>query len=291
MGVGRRVLTVTGAVLALLVAGGAARADWVPGERMTEAGGRVMGTVRGLSDVSKFGYDGNITVMAAFIQPGKTTSMERQLTRGEEYMILGGGDDQTEDLDIEVVDVATDRVIAKDDETDASPTVRFTAPKSGKYKLRLTLFKAKRGCFACMVVLRKGGFDVPKENLVKATARLIGLCNLVDSKIKGDVTFHDPANQWALYGGIFEKGESLSITNLNMGNGRRVIVAAGDDNTKDIDLFLMDRNGKVLVKDEDDDPTPVLQWRTNNREAYGLKIKNAAGGRSLILAAVLDLED
>jgi hypothetical protein len=263
--------------------------DWAPGTYMMQAVRRVTTAGGGLADVSAFGYDDEISVMAALIQPGKSVGITRPLVEGEQYIILGGGEDLVDDLDIIVTDAATGAQVARDDSVNGAPFVHLTAPQSGNYSLQLQMHDAKRACYACLVVLRKGGFRVPRGNLVTATDRLVGLCNRVSGGDPGAVRFHDNDNQWAIYGGVFDRGQAMTITNLSMGEGRRILLAAGDDNTKDIDLFLLDQAANVLSQDNEENATPVVHFDSAGDQTYGITIKNAAGTRSLILATILEL--
>jgi hypothetical protein len=283
------VLTATFAAWGATPAGAAEQ--WGPGKHMTQAVGRVMGSVRLASNISDYGYDNGICIMAAFLRPGATVAFNRPLERGERYMILGGGDDDVEDLDIEVLDSSGD-VVAKDDKVDAAPVVEFTAPRSGQYTIRQRLYKASVGCFCVVAVLRKGGFDVPIRNLVSASSRLIAFCNAVDRNTSGSVAFHDADNQWAIYGSILRQGEDTTITNITLGGGQRCLLAAGDENSSDIDLFVLDSDGDVIGQDTDADATPIVKHKARAGASYGLRVKNVkAGGATLVLAAILKVSD
>jgi len=263
--------------------------DWVPGKHMIKAVGKVMGTVRGISDGGDFGYDKDLSILAAYVAVGKSVSFNKPLVKGEEYIILGGGDDDIEDLDLEVYD-KNRKKIAADTQTDAAPLVRFKAPETGTFTLKAISYKAKADGFVCVVILRNGGYDVPKTNLVDAFASLIGGCNIIDKNTKDKVSFHYKENQWALYGSVLDKGEETTIENVDLGSGTRMIIAAGDKNAKDIDLFVKTGKGKDLGSDTKADAFPIVTVNAFALSDAKLTYKNVESkGRSLVLMTVLQL--
>jgi hypothetical protein len=78
-----------------------------------------------------------------------------EVTSGESYMIAGGGDANSEDLDICVYDHHGDEVEC-DVLTDNYPLVSFTASASGSYKAVLTAYALSGSTsYAGMAVLRQ----------------------------------------------------------------------------------------------------------------------------------------
>jgi hypothetical protein len=263
-------------------------AEWGPGRFMMQAMGTLMNSILQISKKTDFGYDNGIAIMAAFLEPKETIAFVRTVDKGQRYAVLGGGDNDVRDLDIEVSD-ENGRVIAQDNKDDNQPVAFFTANSKGKIIIRMKLFEASRGSFCVVSILRRGGWNVPKENLIKATAGVITAANNVDQNLKEAVNFQSGPNQWALYGGIFRKGEEIEITNLGLGNGRRVVLAAGDTQTKDIDLFVT--VGNQEVKDVADDATPIVDVTATNVRTAALRIKNTdSSGPTLILTTILHVE-
>lgn len=277
------------ALTAALPTASTAQDQWEPGRHMTQAVARVMGSVRGLSEISEYGYADDVCIMAAFVQPDKKVAFERNFRRGEEYLIVGGGDDDVKDLDLEVLD-ANGRVIDHDEETDATPLLLFTAPQTGRYTIRQHLYDAPVGSFCVVAVMQRGGYDVPITNLVDAAGSLILMANVVDENVTEIVSFQDGDNQWAIFGGIIDEDESLTITNMNPGTGRRVFIAAADTNSSDIDMFVLDEDGDIIDSDEETDATPIVDVRTKSSQSYGMKVTNhTSRGPSLTLMSILQL--
>jgi len=264
--------------------------QWVPGQRMQKAVGRVIKTANVVNDKSAFGYDNEVCILAAFLPSGESASFNRNLVQGREYLILGGGDDNMEDMDLEVKDENGTKV-AEDTLTDASPVVRFTARSTGRFTIKATAFKADRGSFACVVIMRKDGWDVPIRNLQDAMTSLMKRCDRIDRGTKDKVYFHDVKNQWALYGSVLKEGEDMSIINLDVGTGRRAVLAGGDSFARDVDLFVRDRDDKVVAKDEDDDAVPVVSLTATRYQGAKITYKNVRSqGASLTLMTMLRFE-
>ncbi|HKI19611.1 MAG TPA: hypothetical protein VKA15_17120 [Isosphaeraceae bacterium] len=254
---------------------------------MTQAVGRVMGSARAISDRTVFGYAEGTSIMAAFLRPGADIAFTRPLYRGQEYVILGGGDQDVQDLDVEISD-PDGRVIARDTRDDAAPIVRFVAPRDGSYTIRQRLCEARSSSFCVVAVLRARGFDVPVSNLTNATVNLMELCSRVSQNRGGRVVFQDADNQWAIFGAVLQNGEERTITNLALGQGRRVLVAAGDNNARDIDLFVLDRNGDIAARDTAEDATPIADVTVSGNSLAGVRFQNVnSQGPALVLAAIL----
>jgi hypothetical protein len=210
------------------------------------------------------------------------------LTKGEKYVIVGGGDKGTKDLDIKVTD-ATGKEVASDTDIDPTPVAGFTAQRAGAHTIQVIMAKAgPNGGFATIGILVEGGYRVPVGNLAAALANLILQCEDVDKNTKKDVLFSSGNNQWAVFGSILKQGGETTIEKLLPGAGTRVLVSGGDDTVSDIDLFLLDAKGKVLEEDVDDDAVPRVVYTTARNTNYGFRVKNVKSkGSSLILTAIL----
>lgn len=277
---------------ALAPTASAAQNRWEPGVYMTEAVANVMAGAKAVSDFSEYGYTPNTCFLAAFLKQRGSAAMNVPMERGTAYMILGGGDSDATDVDIDVTDEAG-RVVARDNKDDGSPVVLFTPARSGKYAVRLTLWSGARSSFCAMAILQRGGYDVPVRNLSAATANLIAYCESVDSSTSRTVRFHDSDNQWAIYGTVLRQGEGTDITNIRPANDDLVFVSAGDTVARDIDLFLLDDGGRTIGQDIDADANPLIVHRANGFTSYGLRTKvitSSGGGATLVLTAVLEIE-
>jgi hypothetical protein len=264
----------------------AADDEWTPGTYMTQALVRVMGGVRGVTEKTKYGLDdGSSCLMGGLMKVGGSASSSFPLLAGESYAFLGGGDDDTKDLDIYVLN-AQDKIVARDVDNDATPVVEFTPKAAGNYRVVLKLADgASKDSFCAFATLRAGGFDVPTQNLATSAERLMQLCGVIAEKT-GGAGFLNTEGEWSLVGTILKQGESLTQSGIDLPAGNHAFTAVGDTQAKDVDLTLLAGN-KQLAEDTDDDPNPVLLYEGSG--AVSLKITNVkSGGPSLTLAAVLN---
>lgn len=277
--------------LGLTLTAGPARAqNWAPGKRFDESATRVLDGIGRITGKTQYGYTDGICFLTAFMLKGEDVRFTRDFDGGTKYAVVGGGDNGVKDLDIFILDKDGKEVV-KDTLTDATAVVEFTPPRAGRYTIKVVMHDAgQNGGFGTVGVLKDGGFSVPVRNQQAALKGLVAQCNLVDRQVKEQVYFNSGANQWAVYGSIVRSGGDLTIDNITPGGGRRVWVGAGDTTAQDIDLYLMNDGGKVLVKDEDDDAVPLIDYRTTPGDRYSLRIKNVrSNGPCLILTATLNL--
>lgn len=86
---------------------------------------------------------------------GEEKEISFAVTAGQTYMIAGGGDDNSEDLDICVYDSSGAQVDC-DQLTDNFPLVEFTAEATGTYRAVLDAYSVTGGTtYAGMAILRK----------------------------------------------------------------------------------------------------------------------------------------
>ncbi len=269
------------------------RLSWKPGLQILQAMGQVLDGAHEIGRMTGYGFDDGISILGAYVQPGATVAINRPLQGGKRYLLLAGGDNDARDVDVELLD-DDGQVVARDDPNRPLPraAVQLVPPRDGTYKLRLKLNGAGTACFCACALLREGGWNVRLEVLAKATLRLILFCNLVDERHKGSVRFHKEGNQWAVYGSILREGEEMVASNLGLGDGRRVAVAAGDDGARDVNLYLLDDVGREVARDEAPNPTPLIEHRAVRGQRYGLRWTNvaSAGRPALVMTTLLELD-
>lgn len=106
------------------------------------------------------GYDlipehGQWGLLFGWFSESEEKEIRFNVTSGETYMIAGGGDANSEDLDICVYDQYNDEVEC-DVLTDNYPLVSFTAERSGTYRAVLTAYSLSGSTsYAGMAVLRE----------------------------------------------------------------------------------------------------------------------------------------
>lgn len=268
-------------LIALWLAGTAAPAvaAWGPGKYMAQALAEMMVAARYVSDDSDMGLDSGICLLGAYLKPGASYAVTRELEAGVEYALIAGGDEDCQDVDLVILDSDGGK-LAEDTETTRLAVTRFKAPRKTTAVIRMTLYAAKRDAFCSFCVLRSGGYDVPVENLTKAGDRFMGLAERTAELAQKDglfARFLAEENQAAVFGTILtdRRGWS-SITSLNLSDKPAILLAAGDTQVEDIDLQLLNSAGSVLDKDEERDATPVILYSPHRGAKYELRVINAA---------------
>lgn len=262
---------------------------WTPGESLRQSMVRLLATASVLNVQSDFGFL-ETAYLGAFLRKGNYAFLTMTLEEGTNYAFLGSGNEPTRDLDIVVLD-ESDKVIASDVKRDSTPIVKFTPPRTGRYRIRLMLQDADAACFCGIVLMRQEGWDVPTRNLDVALSNMLKAC--VSVAKQKPARFLSVPGEWAVIGSILKPGESHTLSDVHLGEGRRVIVAAGDTVCTDIDLsvFLDAMPFEVLNKDEDKDALPLVQCKATDANRYGIIVRNAKSkGGAMILTAILDIE-
>ncbi|MEY3173686.1 MAG: hypothetical protein RLZZ436_1600 [Planctomycetota bacterium] len=285
----RNILQMVLATLMAVCTGTAVNAeDWAPGEGMeaTMAVNIALGkTIEGKSD---YGFC-DTCYLAAYIQPGNFSGITTDLQGGRTYL-FGGAVGEGNDLDIIIVDSSGDEV-ARDTKTDNVPIVEFTPSFTAKYTIRLKLYSAGGGRFCSMVLMQKGGWTLPMENLSRAGDVMLNRCRNVARQVPA--CFLEETGEWAVIGRVLNEREAAVFTDMRFGGGRRVVVAGGDVKTRDLDLGLFENGdgGAALDTDTLPDDEPILDARTSSGQRYRLMIENAkSDGPTVVMTAILDVD-
>lgn len=260
--------------------------EWIPGKYMTQALARVMSGARTITEKGDFGLDdGSTCFMGALLRPGTSVSTGLPLEGGKTYAFIGGGDDDSRDVDLYLQDAAG-KVVARDVDDDATPVVTFTPERNGQYRAVLKLESTTaRSSFCAYATMRKDGFDVPTQNLTTAAGRLMAMCRVIAEKT-GGAGFLDSEGEWALFGTLLTEGQYLTQSGIDLPDGNHAFMAAGDTVARDLDLAVLKGN-KQVAEDTDDDANPVCFYRGSG--TVSVKLTNVkSNGPTLALAAVLN---
>lgn len=274
--------------LVAIGAGGAGRAARAqdPSEYVGQAVGRLAGSIINASREADVGYNDGLSLFGAFMEKGTSTALSQELLPGRTYLIAGSGDDDATDVDLEIF-YPDGRLAASDTEVDALPVVAFTPTQRGYYSIKLELHEGQtRTSFCAMAILREGGWQIPADNMVRACVRALTVRNgLAERGL--NLKFHDAPNQWAFFGGIVPQGQEAELSQISLGQGYRVVAAAGDDHATDLDSYLSDGAG-IVAKDEAEDALPIVDHRSIEGRAYTYRVKNVeSDGPPLVVAVIL----
>jgi hypothetical protein len=196
----------------------------------------------------------------------------------------------------------------------------FKPARTGRYTMTLVMDgkAAAPGAFCSMAVLQGGGGGVRAEAETLAAVCGTVLKRCADLAVRSgaasvaaggarpaaganaaavavDTAFHRGGGTWALYGWILGTGERIQSDPGLLGDGERLLMALSDDAAGDIDLNLLDGEGRILTGAEDpNDPRPEVRVRAEAGKKYALEVSRDASVNvdrpSLVVAAVLDLK-
>lgn len=237
---------------------------------------RMILAVRVMACQGDWGLDGGGTcLVGAQLPAGKTYDLDRRFEAGVTYLLVTAGDDAAEAVNLEIRDNGRRLVAATADEPVAN--FEFTPPRSGYYRIRMTLRRSRDLSFCSFVVLRRGGWNVPLANLIEAGDQFLLRCRIVATAAgqKGLNASFVPG-EGCVWGVVMRGGEARTISNINLGDRRSVAIAAGDTQVQDLDLFVVDDQDRVLESDTDGDDYPFVEFQPDSGRRYGVRVQNAA---------------
>ncbi|MDI3285515.1 hypothetical protein [Polyangium sp. 15x6] len=265
---------------------------------MTQAVGLVTGAAQRFEKQSSFGFDEDAScVLGAFLENGREVSVTRPLRAGVRYVILGGGSDGVEDLDL-AVDSPEGKIIAADTMDDAQPVVELTPKAEGKYRIRLAnAKKGEGGGFGVVAIMREGGLSIPVHRFVESFGRTLAnaaqASHLVARRMQGSqgLAFHADG-EWSFFGTILAEEESIRTGGLELEAPLSVILAGADRMADDVNLEVLDATtNEIAGRDEADDAAPVVALEPTKGHTYKVSVANVKGrGTSLVTMLVLDLD-
>ncbi|MDC0746179.1 PPC domain-containing protein [Polyangium mundeleinium] len=274
------------------------KSAWRPGRFMTQAVGLVTGAAQRFERQSRFGFDEDAScVLGAFLENGREVSVTRPLRAGVRYVILGGGSDGVEDLDL-AVESPEGKVIAADTMDDAQPVVELTPPVDGKYRIRLAnARKGEGGGFGVVAIMREGGQSISVRRFVDSFGQTLSnaarASHLVARKMEGSqgLAFHADG-EWSFFGTILAEEEGIQTGGLELEAPLSVVLAGADGRTDDINLEVLDvTTNEIAGRDEAEDASPVVALKPTKGHTYKVSVTNVKGrGPSLVAMLILDLD-
>lgn len=294
------------AILALLAASaGRAQADdeslesVVDLARLTVISARLMVQAKTIQAIERYGFVKDAhCVFGASLASKETAWMRMTLKKDTELLWFGAGDDNCQDLDIEVED-PDGAILAKDVAGDAIPFVKFRVKQNGEHRLKLTLFKGTGTSFCAIVMMEQNGWNIPLDNLGTALGEFVRIAGraaiLMDRMSHGRLAVRLPegGTGWCLFGTVMKQGEQRSILNLGFGQGPRVFVSAGCNQATDIDLEVTDQTTKeTIAADKQPDATPVCLAATDANTLYTVCASlPRSRGAALTLTGIFRVEE
>lgn len=258
---------------------------WRPGQYMIQAWSKTIASALYLEENSNFGLKNDFCVLGAYLGEGKSVSLSTYLSRSNEYVFIGGGDEDATDLDIRIKS-ESGTLLTEDNERDNNPVVRFQPRSSGTYTIELDLYDCSaNGSFVCIALMKKYGNTVPVSNVVDVGKKFFEIGEEFCRRL-GGVKFHDSYSSWCMYTSILDEGEYSQMGNVRLGSSNHIFYAVGDQNIDDVDLSIYD--GNAWETDDEVDSLPILDIRSYSYKRYKVKTKNYdSNGKSLIITGIL----
>jgi len=236
-------------------------------------------------------YTGGWCTFGAFLRSGQSISMTTQLDKGKGYVFVAAGDDNASDVDVEVQSESGIR-LASDTDSDKAAVAGLIAERSGEHRVKTTMYRAKGESFCVLIMLEVGQKSLPAEALAQCMAKWVtGSAALHAASQKNDgtaLTLKHGDRDWVFFGAALEDGDSVTFSGMSPGRGRAVLYACGDENATDIDAAAKDSDGDTIAEDEDDDPTPIVQWSASAGGTYKVSVTliSTKATRSFVVASV-----
>jgi len=269
-------------VFVAIAALGTSAFAWTPGERMSQAvaEGLALATIS-MAGTEGLGLSGDTALLGGFTAPGREITFTRYVRQGETYAFIATGDNSARDVDIRILN-ESGTVIAQDDDSDRTAVATLRPTRSGQIKMCVKLYSGmSSGNFVSVVTLSSDGFQVPVNAMATAVAEFRANASAAARQWNG-ASFHDGANQWALFGSVLEPGETYTVNNLTL-TGRTAILGGCDANSDDIDLWLTG-NGRTL-SDTDPDDRPIINSTASGN--HSVRIKNEGRGTSFAVFGIV----
>jgi len=274
---------------------------------LNEAFTRVTDIAKALNQKLGYGYakEANPSILVGWVNRGARLDFTWNLTAGVEYVLVADGDLDATDIDLQVFAGAgaVGQAIVQDFRFNREAVVNFTPKASGKFTARLILTSSANNvpCACAMVLMRKNGWNLPLGNLDSAMGALTKSMERVDDdlqkKLGVRLDIHKGDNQWAVFGGLADRNESIGVNRIAIGSGDRVIIGAGDRFTKQLDLDYLDDNNQVLATQDAKSPATLPYVIRNERlnragqsELRGVTLRNVdSTGASVVMFGVTDV--
>jgi hypothetical protein len=191
------------------------------------------------------------------LNEGATQDYPILISSGQRYTIGGVCDNDCPDLDIKLLD-ASGSEVASDTATDSVPLVSYSANKSGMFTVRVVMYDCNAApCSAGLTVMSTGSSGITS---IPSTNRSV---SQYDQQVNNqlDTAERNASGMSRLFRSpIFRLNEGATQDYpITMVTGQRYTVAGVCDNDcPDLDIKLLDPNGREIAADTATDSVPVV---------------------------------
>ncbi len=273
--------------------GPSSAAEWMPGKNMSDTLDQVLAGAQRIVDSSSLGYEGeNVVLLGAFLLPGEAVHTRRHLQAGVQYAFVASSARSTS-IGYVVRDPSNSPIRTVPTQ-DGEAVVAFTPTVSGMHQLSVVAMDDAQATFITIAALRDGGVTIPADRFRSSVHGTIERAahvskGVIERGIGSSLRFHAEGD-WALYGMVMPPGGSMDISNIRFA-GTHIILSSGDQDSRDINIALLDSAGRVVERDADPGAIAMLGYQAPAPGALNLKVDCAqASGRSLVTALVLTVD-
>lgn len=210
-------------------------------------------------------------------------NFQLNLEQGDCYAFATLGGPGTRDTDVFLVD-GSGNEIERDVRTNLDAVVQYCPDQSGQYALRTRLYEGQGPVFTVAYVQTRDGEQPPRQrgqviaDTSTAGAGLEENFRLLDAdmRARGYEAFGDASR------GSLGQGETQDFEIRLEGGKCYAILAVGDNGVRDLDLILLDRNGRQIDRDVETDPRPVVRVCADRTGDYRMQVRMFSGSGNFV---------
>jgi 3-deoxy-D-manno-octulosonic-acid transferase len=204
------------------------------------------------------------------LREGESAAIRLELTAGHSFVFLASGEGAGSDIDL-YLRRSDGTILATDAEADGTPIIRYGTDTAHTVILQLHVRQSDRDTeFAGFGILRSGGTALPRDRYREVAQRFGAAAGAV--RAAGAATeFTVGSSGWAVLGYLVGR-EEVTLDGLNLPLGNNFVAVSAGDHIQDVDLFLADRDLRLLRTDTGKDAYPMLEYRVSEPGAFRLRL-------------------
>jgi hypothetical protein len=191
------------------------------------------------------------------------------------------------DTDVFITD-GGGQVLAADDAQERDGLVRYCADSTGAYKVRARVYEGEGPVYVAAWTQVERGSPPPEEDpdepvMDSESASGAGLeenFRLLDSELRarGYESYGEPSR------GHLNQAETRNF-GIHLDGGKcYAILAVGDNGVRDLDLLLLDQQGRRLDRDIENDARPVVRVCPKNTGEFQMQVRMYNGSGNFVYA-------
>ncbi|WP_116106632.1 3-deoxy-D-manno-octulosonic acid transferase [Lewinella sp. IMCC34191] len=213
-----------------------------------------------------------LCMAAAELEPGASISLALYLEADTDYIFIASAETKRNDLDLYLRN-GQDSLLLEDDKADGTPIMEFSPEFDGNYVIQLHLPSGKSpNTFVGLGILSSRGVPFTDLEYRKVSTQFGAAAGAVHAA-GGAQRFGGGQNGWCVYGYILGEGEGATLDNLSLPLGQNFLAATGSDVVRDLDIFLADEEMRILRRDRDPDPYPMIEYDSQAPGPYILRVE------------------